>query len=106
MLMLYVSFINGQDKAKPNMKLEVSASINNHYKFQNVQVGYGLAFGTLKERSSRVGRYLGLEFNKSFNPIERYIYNYHKPTASGTSVDIDNLYFLDLLIPFFMKYQS
>jgi hypothetical protein len=105
MLMLYVSFINGQDKAKPNMKLEVSASINNHYKFQDIQIGYGLALGSLKEKSPRVRRYLGLEFNKSFNPIASFTDEPDRGLGYSSSVMVGQLYLIDMLIPLYYEFS-
>jgi hypothetical protein len=92
----------GQNTPKPSLDLEVSVSMNTHYKFQDIQIGYGLALGTLKEKSSKVRRYLGIEFNKSFNPIASFTDEPDRGLGYSSSVMVDQLYLIDMLIPLFL----
>jgi hypothetical protein len=101
--MVSVFNISGQDAADSNLKLEVSASVNNQYKFQNIEMGCGLALGALKEKSPNIRRYLGLEINMNFNPLERYVSEYNKANMNSTSVDVKKLYLIDAVIPLFYE---
>jgi hypothetical protein len=95
----------GQNTPKPSLDLEVSVSMNTHYKFQDIQIGYGLALGTLKEKSSKVRRYLGIEFNKSFNPIASFTDEPDRGLGYSSSVMVDQLYLIDMLIPLYYEFS-